>query len=74
MRSLDGEVFIEPLQASLIDAQNCLYEGHHTLITESKRSQRPCTLDVGDFVVVSTKNMPRTNANQDPSRQKLQLR
>jgi len=72
MRSLEGAVFIEQLQASLDDAQDRFREAQDSLTAEANRSGRPSTLEVGDFVMLSTKDLPITYANQDPSRCMLQ--
>jgi hypothetical protein len=71
-RSLEGAVFIERLQGSLQDAQDRIGEAQDSQTAEANRSRRPCTLEVGDFMMLSTKDLPITNANQDPSRWKLQ--
>lgn len=72
MRSLEGAVFIEQLQASLLDAQDHLHEAQDWQMAGENRRQRPRTLEVGDFVMSSNKDPPMTYPNQDPSRQKVQ--
>ena len=72
MRSLDGAAFVERLQASLLDAQDRLREAQDSQTAEANKSRRPCTLQVGDLVMLNTKDLPITYASQDPSRRKLQ--
>jgi hypothetical protein len=72
MKSLEWAVFVERLQASLQDARDHLREVHDGQRAEANRGRRPCTVEVGDFVMLSTKDLPITYANQDPSRRKLQ--
>lgn len=72
IRSLEGEVFVEQLQGWLLDTQNLLREAQDSHTREASRSLRPCTLDVGDLMMLSTKDLPITYANKDPSERKLQ--
>jgi hypothetical protein len=72
MWSLEGAVFVERFQASLEDAQNRLRKAQDSQMAEENRSRRPCAIQVGDLVMLSTKDLPIIYANQDPSRWKLQ--
>jgi hypothetical protein len=72
MQSLEGAAFFEQLQASLLDAQDCLPEAQVSQTAEANRSQRPCTLQVGDNMMLNTKQLPITYDSQDPSHRKFQ--
>ena len=72
IRRLEGAAFVERLQASLLDAQDRLHEAQDTQMAEANKSQWPCTLQVGDLVMLNTKDLPITYASHDPSRRKLQ--
>jgi len=71
MWSLEGTVIIERLQASLQDAHDNLREAQDGQNAEVRRSQRPCGLHVGDFVILGTREVPISYANEYPSRWKL---
>jgi len=72
MWSLEGSTFFEPLQASLLDAQDCPCKAQAGRTAEANRSQRLCTLKVRHFVMLSTKDLPMKYENHVPSRQNLQ--
>jgi len=67
MRNLKGAAFIEWLQASLLDAQDRLNKAQDSPKAEASRSRRPCTLEVGYFGMLRTKDLPITYWIQDPS-------
>jgi hypothetical protein len=72
MRSLEGAVYVERLQGSLQDAQDCIRKAQDSQTAEANSSRRPCTLEVGDFMMLSTKDLLITYTNEDRSRRKLQ--
>jgi hypothetical protein len=72
MRSLDGAAFVKRLQASWLDVQDCLCEVQASQTVEANQSRRPCTIQVGDFVMLNTKDIPIIYSSQDPFRRRLQ--
>jgi hypothetical protein len=72
MQSLEGTAFVERLQASLLDAQDRLRVAQDTQMVQANKSRWPCTLQVGDLVMLNTKDLPITYTSQDPSLRKLQ--
>ena len=71
IRSLEGTVFVEQLQASLVDAQDCLHEAHDCQMAEAHKSWQPYTLQVEDLVMLNTKDLPITYVIQDPTHLKF---
>jgi hypothetical protein len=71
MWSLDNAAFVEPLEASLLDAQDRLREAQDSQTVEANNSRRPCTLQLGDFVMLNTKDLPITYSSQATSSRKL---
>ena len=56
----------------ILDATDCLQEDQDSQTAEPYKSWRPCTLEVGNLVMLSTKDLPITYVNQDPVCWKLQ--
>jgi len=69
---MEGTACFDQLQAPSLYGQDNLRKGQDTQMAEVNRSERPWTLEVGDFVMLSTQDMPITHGNQCPSRQKMQ--
>jgi hypothetical protein len=66
MQSLEGAVFVECLQASFQDAQDPIRKAQDRRMVAANRSERLCTLQVGQFVMVSTEDLAITYLNRDP--------
>lgn len=68
----EGTTFVEQLKASWLNAQDCLRDEHDSQIVYGMMSRSPWTLEVGDFLTLSAKDLPMIYTNQGPSWQKLQ--
>jgi hypothetical protein len=71
MQSLEGAVFVECLQASFQHAQDPIHKAQDRQTVAANRSEGLRTLQVEQFVMVSTKDLAITYLNQDPWRWKL---
>jgi len=72
MQSVQGLVFIEHFQCLVLDNQNGLWDALVSNMSEGNRSWRTCCLKVGDYMMMSTRDLRITYMNQLYSPYKLQ--
>jgi len=71
IQSLEGSVFFEPVQASLLECEDSLSTAQDSQTAEQNWRYRTCTLEVRDCIKLSTTDMLIIYANQHPSWWKL---
>jgi len=64
---LEYTVFVERLQATLLDAQDNIWKAQHGQMPGANLIRRPWTIDVRGFVMMISKYLQITYAIQDPS-------